>query len=123
MPAHDLAACLARPADFADGDETGKAEWWILGDFGDGGHTWLGRYSGSGPWTRHPCDVVMHTLEGSSDVEQLVDGSTAREALPAGSVLSVPANTWYRVHAAEPVVQWGVTPGAIEHHQGDGLPS
>ena len=121
MSAHDLFACLERPADFTNDEPDGQAEFWVLDTFGEG-HTWLGRYAGTGPWTRHPCDVVMHTLAGSGQVDRLVDGAPERQPLDAGQVTMVNANTWYRVHSDGPVVQWGVTPGPTEHHQGDGLP-
>ena len=70
MKAHDVAAMMATEAEM---HEPGSFEFWRPEGF-NGGHVWVGRFKGTGPWSRQPeADSVFYVLDGWTEVTVLTD--------------------------------------------------
>ena len=119
MKAHDIRETMSGEPHFGDGDESGKAAFWMAQSF-SGGAVWMGQWEGTSPWELHPdSDEFLHTLEGSAQVTLLTEAGEELVEIPAGSVFVVPKGVWHKQRANAKVVQMGVTPGATRHSTAD----
>ena len=84
-----------------------------LADCNDSG-VFVGRWSGKGPWERHPADELLHVLEGELDVTLLMKDGRADVTVPAGSVFVVPKGVWHLPVPRETVTLLSATPQPTE---------
>jgi quercetin dioxygenase-like cupin family protein len=109
-------AILQRPPSWTVGD----VAFWMLGAQGEN-NFWLGRF-GTGsvgqrsPWERHPeGEELIHVLEGAVEVTLLLDSGPASTRVEAGSMVVIPIGVWHSHTALAATVEFGATPGKIEH--------
>lgn len=80
------------------------------------GAIFVGFYSGSSEWERHPNgEEIVLVLEGSTTLVLFVDGAEERSQLEANELVVVPANTWHRFERSSEVKIMTVTPQPTEH--------
>jgi quercetin dioxygenase-like cupin family protein len=106
MKAHDLAAAFA---------DLGEAEFRRLAVFNGGelGVFWAS--SGISPWERHPDDEeLLHVIEGSVEIEVLVDDGSRVTRIDAGSLFVVPRGHWHRHRHSGLVKELYLTPGPTD---------
>ena len=48
----------------------GTATFWKVSEH-DHGLLWVGRFSGTSPWERHPADELIHVVEGAVEITSL----------------------------------------------------
>jgi mannose-6-phosphate isomerase-like protein (cupin superfamily) len=108
---HKIRESLARPADW----QQGGAEFWLLEEF-NGGHTWIGRYSGTSPWEMHPDgDEFLYLLEGAVTLTLLLEDSTREVEVSSGETCVIPRGVWHRQQSAGQVIMLGATTGTTKH--------
>ena len=108
-----LDAVMEREPDFVDPER--MSAFWTVVEHGLG-HVWVGRFTGTSPWERHPADELIHVLEGSVTVTlHRPDGDDEVHVFRAGEVGVVPAKVWHKQSSEEGVVEWGLTPQPSEH--------
>ena len=75
------------------------------------GAIWVGYYSGTSDWERHPKgDEIVMVLEGATTVVLLIEDEEERVNLGAGELVVVPANTWHMFEDSERLKVMSVTP-------------
>ncbi len=114
MEAHDVRAAVDRLSPLSITEATteadAKAAFARLDSFDHGG-IFVGRFSGTSPWERHPQgDELVHVLDGEVDLTVLTDGEPVRVTLRAGSVFVVPQGLWHRQVARAVVTLLTATP-------------
>ena len=113
MDANVIEEMLARPADWES--EDGHATFWMGSPFA-GGMTWVGRWRGSSPWTRHPDgDALFFNVSGRCLFTLLTEEGELEREIAEGSYFVIPQGLWHRFHSEEEVVQWGTAPGDTQH--------
>ena len=86
-----------------------------LFDYRDGG-VYVGHYSGSSAWERHPQgDEIVMAIEGYTTLILLEDGVEVPIDLKAQEMVVVRANTWHRFKNARELKVMAVTPQPSEH--------
>jgi len=102
----------------------GDVAFWMIGKQGPNS-LWLARF-GAGvigqrsPWERHPDgEELLHVLEGAVEVTLLLDSGPVSMQLVAGSIFVVPTGVWHSHTALAATIEFGATPGAIEHSTAD----
>jgi mannose-6-phosphate isomerase-like protein (cupin superfamily) len=96
---------------------TGKAEeaFARLSEYRDGA-IYVGFYSGSSDWERHPKgDEIVMVLEGNSTVVLLTEGQEERVRLETGDLVVVPANVWHMFEGSEKLKVLSVTPDPTDN--------
>ena len=80
------------------------------------GAIFVGHYSGSSEWERHPTgDEIVMSIEGSTTVVLLVDDDEQRIQLHAGELVVVPEGVWHRFEGSMQLKVMSVTPQPTEH--------
>lgn len=80
------------------------------------GAIYVGFYSGSSEWERHPVgDEIVMALEGSTTLVFLLDGKEERVRLETGELVVVPVNTWHRFEGSRELKVMSVTPLPTDH--------
>ena len=116
MKAHDVAAMMASEARLKspDGDE-----FWVPEEF-NGGHMWIAKFKGAGPWSRQPeGDSMFYVLEGQTEVTVLTDEGEEKTPVPKGSLFMLPKGVWHKHSADDWVSTIGVAPGPTERSDAD----
>jgi mannose-6-phosphate isomerase-like protein (cupin superfamily) len=97
---------------FSGGAEMAFAE---IAAYRDGA-VYVGFYSGSSEWERHPNgDEVVLVLEGSTTCVLHAGGKEEAVRLGPNELLVVPANTWHRFEASKGLKVLTVTPQPTDH--------
>lgn len=90
-----------------------------LADYRDGA-IYVGHYSGSSEWERHPNgDEIVMALSGSTSIILRVNGEDERIELGAEEMIVVPCNTWHRFENATELKVLTVTPQPTDHSLDD----
>lgn len=80
------------------------------------GAVYVGHYSGSSEWERHPRgDEIVMALAGQTSVVLLQHGAEQRIRLAANELLVVPRNTWHRFEGSSDLKVLSVTPSPTDH--------
>jgi mannose-6-phosphate isomerase-like protein (cupin superfamily) len=80
------------------------------------GAIFVGYYSGSSEWERHPGgDEIVLSLEGSTTVVFLVNGEQHRIDLGSGELVVVPQGCWHRFEGSVQLKVLSVTPMPSDH--------
>jgi mannose-6-phosphate isomerase-like protein (cupin superfamily) len=80
------------------------------------GAIFVGYYSGSTEWERHPGgDEIVMSIEGSTTVVLLVNGEEHRIDLNSGELVVVPQGYWHRFEGSAQLKFLSVTPQPTEH--------
>jgi mannose-6-phosphate isomerase-like protein (cupin superfamily) len=80
------------------------------------GAIFVGHYSGSSEWERHPGgDEIVMSIEGSTTVVLLVNGKEHRIDLDSGELIVVPQGCWHRFEGSAQLKVLSVTPQPTEH--------
>lgn len=111
MLIHDLSETLAKAPDW----QQGGARFWLLSGF-NGGHSWIGKYSGTSLWEMHPeGDEFLYLLEGKLHFTLLTEERTDTTAVVSGQTSVVPRGAWHRQHCEGDVLMLGATTGTTRH--------
>lgn len=80
------------------------------------GAIYVGHYSGSSEWERHPNgDEIVMVLEGSTTVVLKEAEANVEVHLAAGEMVVVPRNTWHRFVGSNNLKVMTVTPQPTDH--------
>ena len=80
------------------------------------GAIFVGHYSGSSEWERHPAgDEIVMSIEGSTTIVLLANGEEHRIDLNAGELVVVPEGYWHRFEGSTQLKVLSVTPQPTEH--------
>lgn len=80
------------------------------------GAVFVGHYSGSSAWERHPGgDEVVLALAGTTSVVLMLGTGTERVFLAANDLVVVPAGVWHRFEESTRLKVLTVTPQPTEH--------
>src|SRR5262245_25200373 len=113
MQALDISAAMRSPPSWQTPD--GQAAFW-LGDAFNGGASWVGCFSGTSPWERHPDgEELLHVLEGEVEITVLAQKGSLRRRIKAGAMFVVPRGLWHKQRAIGSVVECGATSGRSQH--------
>ena len=103
------------PASGTNGDMAGVFA--RVSNYRDGA-IFVGHYSGSSEWERHPNgDEIVLALEGTTTVVLLVDGAEQRVRLDGGDLVVVPKGVWHRFDSSASLKVMSVTPTPTDHSQ------
>jgi mannose-6-phosphate isomerase-like protein (cupin superfamily) len=80
------------------------------------GAVYVGYYSGSSEWERHPNgEEIVLALEGTTTIVLLKDAGPERVFLAERDLVVVPAGVWHRFENSERLQVLTVTPQPTEH--------
>jgi uncharacterized cupin superfamily protein len=82
----------------------------------DRGEIYVGSFSGTSPWERHPNgNELVHLVAGHTTLTIMTDDGPESFRAGAGTFVVVPAGLWHRFDAPEGVTVMTVTPPPTEH--------
>jgi mannose-6-phosphate isomerase-like protein (cupin superfamily) len=80
------------------------------------GAIYVGHYSGSSEWERHPDgDELVMVLSGTTTVVLLKNGAQERVALQEQELVVVPQGVWHRFDGSEQLQVLTITPHRTDH--------
>lgn len=96
-------------------DENTRAAFAELAKYRDGA-IYVGYYSGSSEWERHPAgDELVMALDGETTLILLIDGEQQRVRLEKDDMAVVPCNVWHRFEDSDHLKVLAVSPEPSDH--------